>query len=143
MATHPEYFSKQALERRKRVFERGGDVSWLPDCLYGVWEPSTADLERLRDGINSTIDKYEQVYQPIPHKMFAHNDIGVDTNALLGKSLISDVEKILYTVRDMLEALGQIYINGREPTLGIRKYDDEVRITETTRNRNLCGQING
>lgn len=133
MAAHPEYFSKRALEQRKRALAGGGDVSWLPDYLRDVWEPSTVDLESLRNGINSTIAKYDQVYQPIRNKMFAHRDIAVDTVALLGKSLIDDVEKILYTVQDTLEAVWQLYMNGRAPSLGIRKYEDEDRISETAR----------
>lgn len=134
MAVHPEYFSRAALELRKRAAaSRGGDVSWLPNFLRDVQEPTTADLERLRDALNPTIAKYEEVYQPIRHKMFAHNDVAVDTDALLGKSLIADVEQILYALHDMLEAVWQLYMNGTEPRLGERKYDYEDRISETTR----------
>ncbi|MGH9325276.1 MAG: hypothetical protein ACRD2B_01100 [Terriglobia bacterium] len=133
MAAHPEYFSRASLERRKREAARGGDVSWLPDYLRDVWEPRTADLEGLRDELNPTIEKYGEIYQPIRHKMFAHNDIAVDISVLLSKSLITDVEKILYELHDMLEAVWQLYMNGREPRLGQQKYDYEERISETTR----------
>ena len=87
MAAHPEYFSRASLERRKREAVRGGDVSWLPDFLRDAWEPTTAHLEPLRDALNPTTAKYEAVYQPIRHKMFAHNDIAVDAGALFGRSL--------------------------------------------------------
>jgi hypothetical protein len=134
MAAYPEYFAKASLERRKREeAARGGDVSWLPDFMRDVWEPTTADLERLRDALNPTIAKYEGVYQPIRHKMFAHNDIAVDAGALLGRTLIADVEQILYALHDMLEAVWQLYMNGMQPRLGQQQYDYEGRISKTTR----------
>lgn len=133
MASHPDYFSKQSLERRKCEATRGGNVSWLPDYLRDVWEPTTPDLEQLRDTINPTIEKYEQVYQPIRHKMFAHTDIAVDRNALLKETIITDIERILYTLYDTIEAVWQLYMNGMKPTLGVREYDDESRISKTTR----------
>jgi hypothetical protein len=132
MATHAEYFSKQALERRRGADTSGGDASWLPDYLRDAWEPTTADLEKVRDTLNPTVAKYQQVYQTIRHKMFAHKDIAVGTNAQLGKTLIGDVEQILYALRDMLEAVWQLYTNGRKPTLGKQKYDDEDRVRETS-----------
>jgi hypothetical protein len=133
MAAYPEYFSRASLERRKREAARGGDVSWLPSFLRDVWEPTTVDLEQLRDALNPTIAKYEQIYQPIRHTLFAPNDIAVDIGALLGRSLIADVEQILYELHDMLEAVWQLYMNGMEPRLGQQKYDHQDRIGETTR----------
>ena len=57
----------------------------------------------------------------------------MDAGTLLGRSLIADVEQILYALHDMLEAVSQLYMNGMEPRLGQRKFDYEDRISETTR----------
>lgn len=129
---HPEYFSKEALARRKCDAAGGSEPDWLAEYLKHSWEPDSAALVQLRDALKPTIAKYEAVYQPIRHKMFAHKDIAVDTDALLGKSLIADVEQILYATHDILERLWQLAHNGLKPELGVQKYDYTARIRKTT-----------
>ena len=133
MVAHPEYFSKTALERRKLTQNKGGSPSWLPVYMRDAWEPSKADLEQISNAMQQTFDKYKRIYKPIRDKIFAHRDIGVDVQALLGVTLISEVEAILYDVRDTLEAISSIYMNGLKPRLGHRKYENEPLSTETMR----------
>jgi len=133
MTDHPQYFSKSSLEMRKRILANKGGVSWLPDYMNDVWVPSQVDLERLRDNIQPSIEKYEQIYQPIRNKLFAHRDMGLNTQMLLERSRISDIEHIIYTARDTLEAIHQLYVNGREPKLGVQQYNNESLTVETRR----------
>lgn len=133
MVAHPEYFSKQALERRKRGQVKGGNPSWLQGYMNVAWEPSKVDLEHLRDGMQPVVDKYKLVYKPIRDKIFAHRDIGVNIQMLLGQTLISEVEDILYAVRDTLECISSIYLNGLKPRLGVRNYENVDLTTETRR----------
>ena len=105
-------------------------MSWLHNYMKDVWVPSKVDLERLRDSIQPTIKKYEQIYQPIRNKIFAHRDMGVNIQMFLEKSLISDIEHIIYTARDTLEAIQRLefhytpkhasWLNDHKPHMTLR-----------------------
>src|SRR5712691_5853044 len=45
------FFSKQALAERKRKAAGQGEPAWLDDYLRSAWEPTTADLEKIRSTI--------------------------------------------------------------------------------------------
>lgn len=116
------------MEKRKIALARGAYESWLPDFLSDAWEPTGADLQEIHARLKPTANKYRNIYEPIRNKVFAHRDIGVNINSLFGKTQKSEIEQILNDLRDMLETVEQIYLNGRKPEFNQRTYDDKERI---------------
>lgn len=131
---HPEYFSKTALARRKRAIA-GSEPTWLNEYLEEAWEPNVAGLEKLRAALAPSQEKYDMAFKPIRHKLFAHQDImdRASIQTLIGKGLITDLEKILYDVHDVLSCIAQLANNGEEPRPGLITYDYEHRIRKQAR----------
>ena len=72
-AEHPDYFSKEALAERKRRAFGGGE----PDMAGRLHEGYLAARgggfeEHSADALGPWRRKYEALYQPIRHKVFAH-----------------------------------------------------------------------
>lgn len=131
---HPEYFSKEALARRKRAIA-GPEPVWLDEYLKRAWEPDVAGLERLRTALTPSRSKYDTAFKPIRDKLFAHQDVMDRANiqVLIGKGLITDLERILYDLHDVLSCISQLAHNGEEPRPGLIEYDYEKRIRSDTR----------
>ena len=132
---HPEYFSRDALRRRKLEVDPNFDPGDLDDYLAKAWEPTKADLEALKEAFEPTADEYKQTYKPIRHKLYAHKDVldRAAIHALVGKGLLVDFEAILYATHDLLDCFLQLIHNGVEPRLGVREYGYEERIRSATR----------
>ncbi len=130
---HPEYFSRSALEVRKR--DSGLSPQDLTDYMRDAFEPDAAALRKLRKALKLVTSKYEANFKPIRNKMFAHREMldRAATQALISKGLMTDLEKLLYFVHDLLACIWQLFYNGNEPKLGEREYDYKRRAREATR----------
>ncbi len=129
---NPELFSIEALKRRKVEACGGVEEEWLQNYLRDAWFPTADDLEQLRAAVRPAVQNWRDIYNPIRNKMFAHRDIKVDSHGLIGKTRVADFEKILNILGDLLNAIFQIYINGRKPLLNGERYEIEKQITIET-----------
>ena len=68
------FFSKGALAERKRSAAGQPQPEWLDDYLKSAWEPTTADLEKIRSTIEASDTKWKSIHPPIRNKVFAHTD---------------------------------------------------------------------
>ena len=130
---HPEYFSRNALEARKR--DIGLSPEDLSDYMRDAFEPDAAALRKLRKALKPAASKYEEHFKPIRNKMFAHREM-LDRSAiqnLISRGLMTDLEEILHSVHDILACIFQLFYNGTEPKLGVREYDHKRRAREATR----------
>lgn len=132
--THPEYFSKDRLARR-RYAGAGPEPVWLDEYIRNAWEPDVAGLGKLRNALAPSQAKYDEAFKLIRHKLYAHQDIMDRTSiqTLIGKGLITDLEKILYDLHDVLSCIWQLANNGNEPKPGVSEYSYEQRIRLDTR----------
>ena len=139
---HPEFFSKAALRHRKLRDSTDQEPEWLPGYLLEAWEPDAAALEKLRDALTPSSDKYDAAFKDIRSKLYAHRDIldRAGIQAIINRGLLVDLEDILYTLHDLLECITQLIYNGTKPFPGARKYDYEERIRNATR-KTLNGLI--
>ena len=108
------FFSKRALAERKRAAAGQPEPEWLPDYLKSAWEPSTADLEKIRSVIKSSDKKWNEVYKPIRDKAFAHTNANVVVSELFHGALVGDIEDILHDLNKIRTAVFQLLENGRE-----------------------------
>lgn len=131
---HPQFFSKHALAARKK--KQGLKPDDLKKYMASTYEPSIQDLRLLRKLASTYRKKYDPVYKDIRDLVVAHKilkDKGKVAD-LFSKTLIEEIEAILYFLYDLLQEIWQLYHNGREIELGVNKYDYKDRIKETTQN---------
>jgi hypothetical protein len=120
------FFSKRALAERKRAAAGHPEPEWLPDYLKSAWEPSTADLEKIRSVVKSSDENWNKVYKPIRDKIFAHTNANVVVSDLFRGTLVGDIEDILHDLNKIRTAVFQLLENGREHWIadGNRSYAD-------------------
>lgn len=129
---HPEFFSKEALAKRKT---RGqGKPTWLEEYLENVFEPGIADLRSIKSQLKPFRKMFDEAYRDIRNSVFAHTLIkeSESVSKLFGKTKISAIGEILYVLKDMLEAMWQLYNNGRRLEFGNTSKDYKDRIESTT-----------
>jgi AbiU2 len=134
---HPEYFSKNALRERKRAASGEQQPAWLESYISSAWEPAKEDLRKLKNGLRPHAKKFEDLYRPIRHKIFAHQDLkdGEEIAKLMANAIIVEVDELLYFLFHLMETLRQIFYNGRPPQAdGTERYESHKdRIKNTTR----------
>ena len=128
---HPEFFTKSALADRKTAGRLAPAA--VTTFIADAWEPSAGELGCFSAALAPWEKKYQSVYKPIRHKVFAHRDLTVDPQTLFGEALILDIDGLLYSLYDISELLWQLYHNGIKPGFGKRTYDYRPRIEAITR----------
>jgi len=116
-------FSKEALAGRKRRDSANAD-EWLDEYLRDVYEPNADDFRRLRRHVAKRRRVYEDNYRDLRHQVFAHKEIysKEDVQALFDKTNVRELQQLLIFLRQLHEALWQLYHNGRKPTLRPARY---------------------
>jgi len=130
---HPEFFSKQALTLRKSG--GGPKPEWLDAYVVDVCEPQPSDLRNLKRALAPYRKKYDRVYDDIRDQVFAHKILREREHVsdLFSRTQINEIDDILYFLYDLMEALWNLFQNGRRPELGSRSYDYRQRIKNATR----------
>jgi hypothetical protein len=108
-------FSRTALAERKRLAARQQQPEWLDDYVKSAaWEPTVADLEKVRSTVKASDLKWKNVYQSISNKVFAHTDPNVVVLDLFRDTLVGDIEDILHDLNKIRTTVFQLLENGRE-----------------------------
>ena len=131
---HLELFSKAALAKRK--MKNGNKPDWLDKYLSNAFEPSVDDLRVFKKELSKHRKVFDPVYKDIRNKVVAHTEFkdSRQISDLFSGTQIGEIEKILYGLHDILDAIWELMQNGKEPTLGSKTYDYKDRISNTTRN---------
>ena len=130
--SHPEFFSKEALANRKSAGKE--KPTWLEKYLENAFEPGIADLREIKKCIKPYRKLFDNSYKDIRNAVFAHTIATEkdDVSQLFGKTNISEIEDILYTLHDMLKAMWELYNNGRKLEFGKSSKEYRNRIEKTT-----------
>lgn len=130
---HPEFFSKEALGARRTA--GGPKPEWLDTYLSDIFEPQVADLRALKKSLSMHRTSYNLAYADIRNFVFAHRIYSdkEQITALFSKTLPVEVDKMLYNLRDLLDAVRDLFVNGRRPELGSRTFDYRNRIKNGVR----------
>jgi hypothetical protein len=125
------YFSKDALAARKCA--GGPKPDWLDAYMSNVWEPSVAELRPLKKSLNVYAAKFEAIYRPIRHSIYAHRlaDDGQAEYELFKKTNRAELQGTIVFLRQLVDGIQQLYLNGRRPVIqepaGPMAYAEEVR----------------
>ena len=118
-------FSAAALSARKA--NRGPKPVWLDDYMAGAWIPtSVKDLRHLKTALAPHAKRFEKVYRPIRHAIFAHRLMSNDQAGaqLFGDTRRDEVAAILNFLHDLIETILNLYTNGWQPELGKRDFKE-------------------
>jgi AbiU2 len=132
---HPEFFSREAFDRRRmKDVPDGVRPDWLDNYVANIWVPTKDDLCDLARRLRPHRQKWIRDYSDIRDQVLAHTII-IDQSgiaALFSRTLVTDIEEILQGLRNILEIVEQLWINGRHPNQhnpNTRFIEDVVRET--------------
>lgn len=124
-------FSKDSLEKRK--ITHGVTGKDLENFMVGTWAPSCAsDLRPLKKALVTHTTRYKNTYRPIRDKFIAHRVINNpdDVWNLFAATNRTEIGETIAFLSDLVEALQDLYQNGREPVLGGQRsgaYNRKIR----------------
>jgi hypothetical protein len=114
---HTEFFSKNALAVRKCA--GGAKPDWLDSYMSDAWEPNLQELRALKKALAVQAKKFNEIYRPIRHQVYAHRmAIGENEFELFEKTNRTEIRSILTFLRELIDAIEDLYLNGRKPVLG-------------------------
>jgi hypothetical protein len=118
-----QIFSKPAFAQRMQSKTKIAPQD-LVDYLKHVYVPKPADFRRLRGYVSRQRKIYLDKYQPLRHRVFAHKELSdaADLSALLARTRIRDIERMLVFLMSLNEALWQLFVNGHKPVLRPHRY---------------------
>jgi hypothetical protein len=97
----------------------------LDEFVAGAWVPRKAsDLRYLKKALKPHAGKFIRVYRPIRHNIFAHRLVTdrEEITELFAETNRMEIGQILDFLHDLIDAIEQLFVNGRKPELGARLY---------------------
>lgn len=117
-----QMFSKEGLGRRKQG-NNPQPPSWLSDYLRDAYEPRAADFSRIAKHVAHRRKSYEARYRLLRNKVIAHKELTSEEAAPhWNKTNIREVQRLFAFLNSLYEALWQLFINGRKPSLRPTRY---------------------
>ena len=116
-ASHPDIFSKVALEKRKRT--HAGDRT--DEFMRTVHVPTRRDFARLQEHVDKQRALYNGQYKALRDKFFAHKE-RIDTTAAFAGASIPRLERLLTFLDRLQDALWHLFWNGVKPVLRPARY---------------------
>ena len=85
-------------------------------------QSGAGDLRHLKKELGQYVKKFEQVYRPIRHNIYANCLVTDDghVSALFAQTIRAEIGTILDFLDDLTQALWHLYQNGLKPELGQR-----------------------
>ena len=118
-----DIFSRDALADRKRE-GRTSDPDWLPDYLKSAYYPKAKDSREIRKKVAACRKVYECAVKPARDKYFAHREVigHQHVQLLFADAKVRDLWRIVLFLRQLHEALWDLYHNGRKPRFRAMRY---------------------
>jgi hypothetical protein len=117
-----DIFSKGELGKRKQG-NSPHRPEWLDEYLEKVYVPTAKDFRQIRKRIATWRRTYEKNYRPIRDKVYAHRGVTGDrVEALWAQTRIRELQLLLKFLRQLHEALWELFHNGWKPVLRPQRY---------------------
>lgn len=115
-------FSRGALMARKR--SDGLTHEQAVEYVADAHELTVQNLRKLRKEIAAWRGVYDERYQAIRHKVFAHRELSDinEVNRLLAKTNVEEMKRLFAFLSALYSALWELFHNGREPVLNLRPF---------------------
>jgi hypothetical protein len=121
-------FSKASLEKRK--INHGITGKDLESFMAATWAPrSSSDLRYLKKALIGYSARYKEAYGPIRDRFIAHRVINDpdDVWKLFAATNRTEIGETIAFLGDLVEALQDLYQNGRKPVLGRQSSNAYIR----------------
>ncbi len=113
-------FTKQAFSKRWEASHQNM-LDYKDKYMLDVYEMKVEDWRKFRKLKSSLASDYKKFYRPIrdsiAHRLLTDND---EIRLVMGKVQVRDMEKFCTKLRNLHEALWQLYHNGRGPIVPLK-----------------------
>lgn len=113
-------FTKPALVARKVA--AGLTQQQADEYVVNAHELTTSDVRGLRKQVAQWRCIYEDRYRDVRHVVFAHKRKQEIVEKALAKTNIDEIKEMFGFLAGLYQALDQLFLNGREPIVHIRKF---------------------
>ena len=125
--TNIDQFSKDALRKRRIKGSEADKLSWLNEFIEKSYQPSEKDFLKLKGEVSKRQKRYESIYKPIRHKIFAHKELnGIKSvDELFKKAEIGEIQDLLCFLYQIERIIFQLLYNGRLMNIGDFTFNKE------------------
>jgi hypothetical protein len=129
---NPKLFSRTALAKRKR--DSGLPYDVCEEFVRSAWEPTQDDLNHIATPLKGCKSRFEDVYQPIRSRVFAHGILKDPERAqLISMAQIQEIIGMLTALQKVVKGLTQLYQDGTRPDYDAMRFDDREQAKNMTR----------
>jgi hypothetical protein len=114
-------FTKSALAARK-VINSGLTQQAADEYVANAHELTMSDVRGLKKQVAHWRRLYEDRYRDVRHFVFAHKRRQSTVEKVLAKTNIDELKDLFGFLAGLYQALDQLFLNGREPVVHIRKF---------------------
>ena len=110
-----DQFSKDALRKRRTKGFEADKPSWLDEFIEKSYQPNKEDFLKLKGEVSKRQKRYELIYRPIRHKVFAHKEFKEIKciDELFKKAKIGEMQDLLSFLYQIERIIFQLLYNGR------------------------------
>ncbi len=122
-----DQFSKYALRERKIKSSGTDGLSWLDEYIEKSYQPNKEDFLKLKGEVSKRQKRYELIYRPIRHKVFAHKEFKEIRciDELFKKAKIGEMQDLLCFLYQIERIIFQLLYNGRLMNVGDFTFNEE------------------
>ena len=122
-----DQFSKDALRKRRTKGSEADKPSWLDEFIEKSYQPNKEDFLKLKGEASKRQKRYESIYKPIRHKIFAHKDLKniKRVDILFRKTKIGEIQDILYFLYQIKMIIRELLENGTWKKIGYYSFNEE------------------
>jgi DNA-binding ferritin-like protein len=120
-------FSKDALRERKIKSSGTNELSWLDEYIEKSYQPNQEDFLKLKGEVSKRQKRYELIYKPIRHKVFAHKEFKEIKyiDRLFKKAKIGEIQDLLCFLYQIERIIFQLLYNGDLMNIGDFTFNEE------------------
>jgi len=122
-----DQFSKDALRERKIKGSEADKLPWLDKYIEKSYQPNKEDFLKLKGEVSKRKKRYESIYKPIRHKIFAHKELKEikHVDELFRKAKIGEMQDLLCFLYQIEMIIFQLLYNGRLMNVGDFTFNEE------------------
>jgi hypothetical protein len=128
--TNIDQFSKNALRERKIKGSEADKLPWLDEYIEKSYQPNKEDFLKLKGEVSKRQKRYELIYRPIRHKVFAHKEFKETKciDELFKKAKIGEMQDLLCFLYQIERIIFQLLYNGRLMNVGDFTFNEEENV---------------
>jgi hypothetical protein len=127
-----DQFNKNALRERKIKGSEADKLPWLDEFIEKSYQPNKKDFLKLKGEVSKRQKRYESIYKPIRHKVFAHKEFKEIKciEILFKKAKIGEIQDLLCFLYQIERIIYQLLYNGQLMNIGDFTFNEEELVTK-------------